>query len=159
MKAFLTHLKSSSNLLLPGGFSRVGATPVARAPVPSLVNSELFEPNIPFVLMPGNPPFLYFAASAPGAAERRRLPAAVALDIRAPSCKFEELPIPVVERVGGGVRDPCMPIGLGDAVTVPGKQHHWLKCTSSERMKVRQAQREGGKKELYTVACFGMCTD
>jgi hypothetical protein len=118
----LTHLKSSSNLLLPGGFSRVGATPVARVPVPSFVNSELFEPNIPFVLMPGNPPFLYFAASAPGAAERRRLPAAVALDIRAPSCKFEELPIPVVERVGGGVRDPCMPMGLGDAVTVPGKQ-------------------------------------
>jgi hypothetical protein len=86
------------------------------------VNSELFEPNIPLVLMLGNPPFLYLAASAPGAAERSRLPAAVAPDINAPSCKFEELPIPAAERAGGGVRDPCMPMGLGDAVTVPGKQ-------------------------------------
>lgn len=71
--------------------------------------------------MPGNPPFLYFVASAPGAAERSRLPVAEAPDISAPSCRFEELPIPVVERAGGGVREPCMPIGLGDAVTVPGK--------------------------------------
>jgi len=98
--------------------------------------------------MPGNPPFLYFAASAPGAAERRRLPAAVALDIRAPSCKFEELPIPVVERVGGGVRDPCMPIGLGDAVTVPGKHHHrfnvYIKWENESKTSTKEG-REGGR--------------
>ena len=115
----LCYLKSSNNLLLPGGFSRVCVTLEDRVPVPNFANSELFDPNIPFVLRPGKPPVLYFVASAPGAADRMRLLAAVP-DIKAPNCKFVELPI-AVERVGGGVSEPWMPMGLGEAVTVPAK--------------------------------------
>lgn len=105
------YLKSSSNLLLPGGLSTPEATPVFPLLfAPSLVKRDVVEPNIPLVARLATP-FRNFAASAPGAAERTPRP-----PLKAPNCKPPELP----PRVGGGVKDPDVrPRGLGDAVTVP----------------------------------------